>query len=62
LAESISTTLDFDLNVIAPKIKIASKLRGKHVHNITEEWGNLIESEKLLREILLKYMKKEMNI
>lgn len=60
LAKSVSETLDMDFEETHSKIKRASKLRGKHVHNIAEEWDDLVDAEKFLRNTLIQYMKNEM--
>ncbi len=60
LAESVSEKLGLEFEDTYMKVKKASRLRGKHVHNINSEWDDLIEAENFLRNILIQYMKKEM--
>jgi hypothetical protein len=62
LTKSVSDKLDLDTDRIDSMIKKISKLRGKHVHNITTEdnKNEFLEAEKFLRDILTQYMKKEM--
>jgi hypothetical protein len=56
IAKSIASLMHINEKGVLEKINIASKTRGKNVHEINDEWEELKNSEKFLQDVLLSYI------
>ncbi|NMC67326.1 MAG: hypothetical protein GYA61_03775 [Spirochaetales bacterium] len=56
IAKSIASLVNINEKEVHEKIRIASEARGKNVHEISDEWKVLKESEKFLQEVLLSFI------
>lgn len=61
IARSIASLMHRNERDVLEKIKIASKARGKNVHEISDEWEELKKSEKFLQDVLLSYINQNSN-
>jgi len=58
ISEGISKKLDIPSDGVYKEIKKASTLRGKHVHELHNDWRELVECEKFLHSIIRNYLAK----
>jgi hypothetical protein len=59
MADAIAPILTISVKEAYTKVRLASELRGKHGHQLLENWANIEASEKFLQEALLRYLKKQ---
>ncbi|SCG85527.1 hypothetical protein [Methanobacterium congolense] len=62
IANNIADLMNMDKDKVYSDIQEISKFQGKHVHNIENNWKELEKSEKLLQNILLKYIELNLSI
>jgi hypothetical protein len=58
MAEAIAPVMNITTEVAYTKVRTASKLRGKNVHRLSQDWKDIEDSEKFLQEALLRYIAK----
>lgn len=58
IAEAIAPVMSITTEVAYTKVRTASKLRGKNVHRLSQDWKDIEDSEKFLQEALLCYIAK----
>jgi len=62
MAENIASTMDISVESAYSNLSKASKLRGKNVHQLSDDWEDIKEVEKFLQDALLSYLKQKMII
>ena len=58
MAEPVALLLKISEGEAYEKIKNISRIRGKHLHNIKDNWTEIDEAEKFLQEILKQFVKR----
>jgi len=58
MAEAIAPVMNITTEAAYTKVRTASKLRGKNVHRLSQDWKDIEDSEKFLQEALLCYIAK----
>ena len=58
MAENMARIMNISEESAYSKVSKASKLRGKNVHQLSDDWDALREAEKFLQEALLSYLKR----
>lgn len=58
MAENMARIMNISEESAYSKMSKASKLRGKNVHQLSDDWDALREAEKFLQEALLSYLKR----
>jgi hypothetical protein len=61
IALFISNELDLDYNETLKNIKLATSIRGKHLHELRDEWSEIRNTEKYLQGILRAYIYKKLS-
>lgn len=56
MASAISQIMGIDEQDVLSRVRTASEIRGKHVHQLSKDWGDMEASEKFLKEALLRYL------
>lgn len=59
MANAIAPIMGMSVDDVYRKVRTASELRGKHGHQLLENWESIEASEKFLQEALLCYLKKQ---
>lgn len=59
MAEKIAPIMNISVESAYSNLRNASKLRGKNVHQLSDNWKDLIEVENFLQEALLSYLKRQ---
>lgn len=62
MAENIASTMNISVESAYSNLSKASKLRGKNVHQLSDDWEDIREVEKFLQDALLSYLKRKMII
>jgi hypothetical protein len=57
MADAIAPILGISVKEAYSKVRLASELRGKHGHQLSEDWANIEASERFLQEALLCFLK-----
>jgi hypothetical protein len=60
LADKISPIVGISKGELTPKLREASKLRGKHLHSIFDDLSEIEEAERLLKNALFLYIEEQM--
>lgn len=58
MAENMAQIMNISEESAYSNLRVISKLRGKNVHQLSDDWGALREAEKFLQEALLSYLKR----
>jgi len=58
MAENIAHIMKISEESAYSNLRVISKLRGKNVHQLSDDWEALREAEKFLQEALLSYLKR----
>ncbi|HII07159.1 MAG TPA: hypothetical protein HA349_07575 [Methanotrichaceae archaeon] len=59
IAENIASTMNISVESAYSNLSKASKLRGKNVHQLSDDWDDIREAEKFLQDALLSYLKRQ---
>lgn len=58
MAEPVALAMNISEDAAYEKISNTSRIRGKHLHNLKDNWTEIEEAEKFLQEVLKKFVKR----